>query len=261
MIRRAAPCLLIIFLLVPGCTRREETSPATEAAGASPSRPARSSPRAQRPAESSAKPQEVQVYTNPDDPLFGLPLSANLPRDFTLGPLYDQTSADTPGREVYALIAAFFRTLNAGKDVRDYFHPDSRFFLERSLDSALQDEEPEAPAAAKAEPADAAGKETAAGQEPKAEKELQPPGRLKSTIARFRVGEIQFSADKNVAQAEVLIMGTGKAKGRTQGELIAEKKGRRWYIAGLAVDFPGIFLPEKKNEETFDPGPSGDKVF
>ena len=233
VIRAAASCLFIVFLLVFGCVRKEDSAAA--AAGPARNQPQMGSPRPRtpgRPPQPSANgsPAEPRVYAGHDDPLFGLPLLAALPGDFTLGLLHDPSAVDASGREVYALIAAFFNAVNAGKAARDYFHPDYRFFLERSLDGARDEEE-------------------------------KQRGRLQSTIAEFRVGEIHFSGDRSVAQADVLIMGAGRARGRTRGELIAEKKGERWYIAGLAVDFAGLFSPEEKSTEAFDPGPSLEILF
>jgi hypothetical protein len=89
-------------------------------------------------------------------------------------------------------------------------------------------------------------------------KEL-PPSVLKSAIRNFRAGELLFSGAGDMAQTQVLLFG---AKGTAQGEVLAEKKGERWYISGITVDFAGLFLPRKDSGSgVFDPGPSAGSVF
>jgi hypothetical protein len=96
-----------------------------------------------------------------------------------------------------------------------------------------------------------------------AEKEDPPrPSILKSAILRFRVAELLFSAasgDGEMAQTQVLLFG---AAGTAKGEVLAERKGDRFYISGITVDFADLFLPKKdKDGEVFDPGPSAGPAF
>jgi hypothetical protein len=192
----------------------------------------------------------VRAYTNRDDPLFGLPNSFIAPADFTLGPLYNEISADARSREVYALLADFFRALSAGRDGEALFHPDYRSFLVRNLRGTMYPDGEEL--------LEEEIEEEAEEEEEKVKKE-PPVSVLKSAIRNFRTGKFLFSGEGDMAQTQILLFG---AKGTAQGEILAEKKGERWYISGITVDFADLFLPRKDSGgEVFDPGPSAGSVF
>jgi hypothetical protein len=181
---------------------------------------------------------ELRVYTNRDDPFFGLPARQNPPFDFTLGLLYDESSADAHSRAVYEIFSGFFQTLNEGKDAADFLHPDYRPFLLRNLEYAARSRAEDAP------------ENSSDGETP------QSTPVLKSAIQDVRIGGLSFSENREMAQAQVLLFG---ARGRALGQLVAEQKDEQWYISGITVAFEDLFLlGEQKSAEAFDPGPGFD---
>ena len=243
----SAVALFLCLVMHLGCARRESSGALLpETAGRPASGQAAAEGQRRRDTPAAAAQQDLRVYTNPDDPLFGLPSSENLPLDFTLGPLFNEAVPDASGREVFSLIHDFFTALNAGHSAEEYLHPDYRSFLTRSLDNAIQPFD-------QWQPHESA--ETDEDQETEEES-----NRLKSALGSFRVGEIRFSGDGLAAQTEVLLINSlSRLKGRARGGVIAEKKESHWYITGLTLDFDELFLPPaEKAGEIFDPGPSTD---
>jgi hypothetical protein len=195
----------------------------------------RETPPARNPQAASREPR---AYTNRDDPFFGLPGHQSPPFDFTLGLLYEESSADARSREVHGLFSGFFQALNEGKGIADFLHPDYRPFLLRNIEHAARGRAEDSPA----------GPQT--GEAP------QPASLLKSAIRDFRIGGLAFSESGEMAEAAVLLFG---ARGRAGGQIVAEKKDTRWYVSGITVAFEDIFVQgEQKDAEAFDPGPSSD---
>lgn len=231
--------------------------------------------RREEPAGGGQQPQgarDPRVYTNRDDPFFGLPARQSPPFDFTLGPLYHESLADARSRAVHTLLSGFFQALNGGKDIGDFLHPDYRTFLLRSIQAPAGGDDGVSPAnpsknsssnssSENSSPdnslSENSSKENSSSENPSEEKPLQSLPGLKSAIRNFRIGGFHFSESGEMAEAGVILFGR---RGRARGEVIAEKKDEIWYISGLTVNFEDIFTPgeQKEEEEVFDPGPAFD---
>jgi hypothetical protein len=169
------------MLMLTGCSRRDGKEEAPSPLPQERRNPSRAEAASGRTENRNNTSQEARIYTNRDDPLFGVPGRPNLSSDFTLGNLYHGYEADARSREVYGLIFSFFDALKTGKDPAPLLHPDYRSFLLRSL------------------------------------KEYPD---VNSAIQDIRVGEFLFSASEaGMAQAGVLIFGVrGRARGEIVAE-------------------------------------------